>query len=57
MSTGDSAMHCSTPPQLPALRCRHGRLVDSLLLHGLNLPSASQPTQRVQGLLPPLPQD
>lgn len=46
-------MHPSAHPQLPALRCRHGRLVDSLLLHDLNLPSASQPAQRVQGLLDP----
>lgn len=46
-------MHPSTHPQLPAHRCRHGTLVDSLLLHDLNLPSTSQPEQRVQGLLNP----
>lgn len=53
MSTGDSTVHPSTRPQLPALRCRHGRLVNSLLLHDLHLPNASQPAQRVQGLLDP----
>lgn len=46
-------MHPSTHPQLPTHRCRHGGLVDSLLLRDLNLPSASQPAQRVQGLPDP----
>lgn len=52
--------HAPTMPAAPALRRRHGRLVDSPLLSDLNLPRASQPEQRVQGLLDPhcfMPQD
>lgn len=46
-------MQPSTHPQPPALRCRHGRFMNSLLLHDLHLPNASQPAQRAQGLLDP----
>lgn len=49
-----------TMPAAPALRRRHGRLVDSPLLPDLNLPRASQPEQSSRVCLTPTalwPQD